>query len=98
MKAIDYLKWIVGNYVSTESMGFVTIDEDFDYKNYFGYEPDKPVPAGEYLWLYTDSVHDCDLGKLAVDENDVPYIITTDMEDNRNGGPTYIYLFNFEED
>lgn len=97
MKAIDLLKWVVNQSVSTESMGFVDICEGFDVKEYFGYEPDKAIPEGEYMWLYTDSVHDCDMMKLAADENDIPYILTTDMEDKRNGGPTYIYLFKLED-
>lgn len=101
MKAIKFLKWMVENSVSTESMGFVTIDKDFDFKASFGYLPLWSVEPGEYLYLYTDCIRSADLESLKAlyfdpDDVSIPEIIGTDNEDRRNGGLTAILLFKLE--
>ena len=77
-------------------MGTVEVDEDFDCKEYFGYEPAKAVPEGEYLYIYTDDVYDVDLEKIEVSEEDFVGILT-DGVDKRNGGVAMIYLIKLED-
>lgn len=98
MKAKELLKWIVNNDVCTDSMGTVEVDEDFDFKGYFGYEPAvAKVPEGEYLYIYTDSVLDADLYCLGEVPNEDFVCIVTDNEDKRNGGVAMIYLIRMED-
>lgn len=97
MKAKELLKWVINNDVNTEAMGTVEVDEDFDCKEYFGYEPAKAVPEGEYLYIYTDDVYDVDLEKMGeVPEEDFVCILT-DGVDKRNGGVAMIYLVKLED-
>ena len=97
MKAKELLKWIVNNDVCTDSMGTVEVDEEFDFKGYFGYQPDGEVPEGEYAYLYSDEVTDVDMQRLGEQTDDQVYTITTDMDDKKNGGSCVIYLFRLEE-
>lgn len=102
MKAIEFLKWMVDNNISAESMGFVPIDEEFDYEKFFGHKPLWNIPAGEYLWLYTDCIDSCDVDKLKEiylkpGEKTEYTIIDTKEPDHRNGGRTAILLFRLEE-
>ena len=98
MKAKELLKWIVYNDVCTDSIGTVEVDEEFDFNDYFGYEPAMvKVPEGEYLYIYTDSVSDTDLQRLGEVPNEDFVCIVTDNEDKRNGGVAMIYLIKLEE-
>ena len=101
MKAINFLKWMVNNNVGTESMGFETITDDFDFKAHFGYLPLWYVEPGEYLYLYTDAISSADLESLKAlyfnpEDVSMPNIIGTDNEDRRNGGLVAILLFKLE--
>lgn len=99
MKAINLLKWLVDENIDTEAAMTVKIDEEFDFKLYFGYEPAYPIPVGEYLVVYSDCVDDTDLEKLAkrFPDESIPYCIATDNEDKRNGGVQCILLFVLED-
>ena len=102
MKAIEFLKWLVENSISTESMGFVTIDKDFDFEKFFGNTPLWSVEPGEYLWMYSDDVNSVDIESLkkiylSRESWGMPAIINTGEPDRRNGGVTAILLFKFEE-
>ena len=95
MKATELLRWIVNESVSTEPMDFVTIDEHFSFERYFGYVPEKPVPMGDYLYLYSDCVPVNALDRLP--DLEEQYQITTDFTDRSNGGLVFIYLFKLDE-
>ncbi len=100
MKAKELLRWIVCNDVCTDSMGMIEVDEEFDFQAYFGYEPVSQVPAGEYLFFYTDTVSDVDLKllqRVGVPNGDLVCIVT-DNEDRKNGGVTMIYLIRIDKE
>ena len=99
IKAIDLLKWLVNESVDTEGMATIEVDDDFDFEAFFGYNPDEPVPCGEYLYIYSDTVDDRDMDDLMrdVEENRKPYVITTSEKDRRNHKVCEIYLFKLED-
>jgi len=97
MKAIDMLTWMVNQTISTEAVSFVSICEDFDYENYFGYAPKDDVPEGEYLYIYGDLVDQCDIDLLLASTKAEPVRIETDEDDRRNEKKLTIYLFKLED-
>lgn len=98
MKAKELLKWIVNNDVCTDSMGTVEVDEEFDFKGYFGYEPAvAKVPEGEYLYFYGDQVMTDDVELLTASTGEAPYRIPTKEKDEKNGGNLIIYLIKIDE-
>ena len=97
IKAIDLLTWIVRNDVCTEGMNTIEVGEGFDFETFFGYNPDEPVPNGEYLYIYSDCVNDIDMSRLVTDEECMPYIITTQEKDRKNEKACEIYLFKLED-
>ena len=99
MKAIDLLSWLVKDHIETEGMDIIQVDLSFDFEAFFGYNPDEPVPCGEYLYIYSDTVDDRDMDDLMrdVEENRKPYVITTSEKDRRNDKVCEIYLFKLED-
>ena len=97
IKAIDLLKWLVNESVDTEGMATIEVDDDFDFETFFGYNPDEPVPCGEYLYAYSDGIYDVDMSRLVTDEECMPYVITTQEKDRRNEKACEIYLLKLED-
>jgi len=97
MKAVDLLTWVVNQNVSTDGMGFVPIDSEFDYEDFFGYEPAVKAKEGQYLYVYGDEVLDVDIDVLTASTGEAPVIIRTPCEDKRNGGKVNIYLIRIDE-
>lgn len=97
MKARIILSWLIKGCVNTDGMGTVSVDEDFDYKMYFGFEPISTIPSGDYVYLYSDTVPESLVEKLTEETGEQPYFIFTDSEDHENGGLTAIYLFKLED-
>lgn len=97
MKAIDMLTWMVNQAINTEVVSFVSICEDFDYENYFGYAPKEDVPEGEYVYIYGDTVDQSDIDVLLASTHYDPVRIETDEDDRRNEKKLTIYLFKLED-
>ena len=97
MKAIDLFCWVVKEHIDTESMDIIEVDKSLDMECFFGYLPEKPVPDGEYAYLYGDTITPADLKRLTDVTEEEPYRIQTDLEDKKNGGKTVIYLLKVEE-
>lgn len=99
MKAIGLLKWLIKEGIDTGAMGVVQVDDEFDFKAYFGYAPDVQVPVGEYAYLYSDCVYDADMEQLAkyTGTDEQPYVIITEEPDRENGGQMIIYLLKLED-
>ena len=97
MKAIGLLKWLIKESIDTGAMGVVQVDDEFDFKAFFGYAPDVHVPDGEYAYLYSDCVMDSDMEQLAKYTDEQPYIIITEEHDRENGGQMIIYLLKLED-
>ena len=97
MKAIDLLSWLVKDHIETEGMDIIQVDLSFDFEAFFGYNPDEPVPCGEYLYIYSDCIDDVDMSRLVTDEECMPYVITTSEKDRRNDKVCEIYLFKLED-
>lgn len=98
MKAKDVLTWIVNQTITTEGMGFIGIDKDFDFESFFGYNPEKDVPEGEYLYFYGDMVGKMDVDVLEESTHSKLYRIPTQEEDRYNGGKCIIYLIKLEDE
>ena len=97
IKPINLLKWLVNESIDTEGLATIEVDDGFDFEAFFGYNPDEPVPNGEYLYVYSDCVDDMDMSRLVTDEETMPYIITTQDKDRKNGKTCEIYLFKLED-
>lgn len=98
IRPINLIKWLANDDIDTESMGTIEVDDDFNFKMFFGYDPDEPVPNGEYLYIWSDSVLDTDMSRLVTDEETMPYIITmSDIKDHKNCKVCEIYLFKLED-
>lgn len=97
MKAKDVLTWLVNQSITTEGMGFIDIDSDFDFESFFGYKPEGDVPDGEYLYFYGDQVLEIDVDFLEKSTHEKLYRIPTDMEDSRNYCKCIIYLIKLED-
>lgn len=97
MKSVDVLTWVVNQSITTEGMGFVDIDDEFDYENFFGYGPAVKAEDGKYLYVYGDEVLEIDIDTLTAATREAPVIIRTPCEDKRNGGMMNIYLIKIDE-
>ena len=97
MKAKDVLTWLVNQTITTEGMGFIDIDSDFDFESFFGYKPEGDVPDGEYLYFYGDMVLEIDVDVLEASTHEKLYRIPTEEEDRRNYCKMTIYLIKLED-
>lgn len=97
MKSVDVLTWVVNQSISTDGLGFVPIDSEFDYESFFGYEPAVKAEEGQYLYVYGDEVLEVDIDVLTASTGEAPVIIRTPLEDRRNGGNMNIYLIKIDE-
>lgn len=97
MKAKDVLTWLVNQSITTEGMGFIDIDSDFDFESFFGYKPEGDVPDGEYLYFYGDQVLEIDVDVLEASTRQKPYRISTEEEDLKNDCKLIIYLIKLED-
>ena len=97
MKAKDVLTWLVNQTITTEGMGFIDIDDEFDFGSFFGYQPEGKVPEGEYLYFYGDMVWDVDVDLLEASTRQRLYRIPTQEEDRKNYCKTTIYLIKLED-
>ena len=97
MKAKDVLTWLVNQSITTDSMGFIDIDDEFDFESFFGYKPETDVPDGAYLYFYGDLVPQIDVDVLEASTRSKLYRIVTNEDDRMNGGKTIIYLIKLED-
>lgn len=97
MRTKDVLTWLVNQSITTEGMGFIDIDDDFDFESFFGYNPENDVPDGEYLYFYGDMVLEIDVDLLEASTHSKLYRIPTQEDDRKNGGKTIIYLIKLED-
>jgi len=97
MTAKDVLTWLVNQGITTEGMGFIDIDSDFDFESFCGYKPEGDVPDGEYLYFYGDTVLEIDVDELEASTHQKLYRIQTDLKDRLNCCKCIIYLIKLED-
>jgi len=97
MTAKDVLTWLVNQTITTEGMGFIDIDSEFDFESFFGYKPEGDVPDGEYLYFYGDMVLQMDVDFLEASAHEKLYRIPTKEEDHKNECKMTIYLIKLED-
>lgn len=97
MTAKDVLTWLVNQTITTEGMGFIEIDSDFDFESFFGYKPDGDVPDGEYLYFYGDKQQQIDVDFLEASTHEKLYRVPTQEEDRKNECKLTIYLIKLED-
>lgn len=97
MTAKDVLTWLVNQTITTEGMGFIEIDSDFDFESFFGYKPEGDVPNGEYLYFYGDQVLQIDTELLEASTHEKLYRVPTQEEDRKNECKLTIYLIKLED-
>lgn len=98
MKAKDLLLWFAENISEIEQLGscHVQIDDDDMFvdgqkdfiETFFGIAPDKVVPMGDYIYLYSDVVDENALKKI---KDNADLVLRDDRYDET------IYLFRIED-
>ena len=91
------MTWLVNQSITTDGMGFIDIDSNFDFESFFGYKPEGDVPDGEYLYFYGDQVMEIDVDVLEASTHQKLYRIPTKEEDRKNVCKLTIYLIKLED-
>lgn len=100
MKAKAVLEWIVKESINGESLSFVDVPEEGQgtwkqneewWLNYFGAVPSGPVPAGRYLYFYSDTYNEINY------DGKYEKVFTPDVEIEVDPNVCTIYLYLIED-